>query len=74
MAQTWTPIEHGSAASILGEGIHTGMRKGSDDPGAPVLWAAVNDNLQAWSDALDFFVWGLDYMGMAICKKTEVDV
>lgn len=69
----YTPVSREEAVSILGEGIHTGMRKGSDRPDSMVLHRAVNDHLRVWTEALEFFVDGLDYMGMALCKKEESD-
>lgn len=66
---TYTPLPPSECASVIGEGLHTGLRKGSDEPQAPDLWRAIHDAGQAWSDALDYLVYGLDYMGLALCRK-----
>jgi hypothetical protein len=66
---TWVPVSKKDARSIIGEGVHTGLRKGTDADGAHELWDAIHKSDEAWSDALEFFVWGLDQMGMALCKK-----
>lgn len=58
-------------ASILGEGLHTGLRKGTEAPEAHPLWLAIRDSERAWSEALDFLVDGLDQMGLALCRKVE---
>lgn len=55
--------------SMLGEGIHTGLRKGTDAESAHDLWVAIsNSNDGAWSDALDYALWGIQYMGYEIVK------
>lgn len=64
-------VDDKTALSVLGEGIHTGLRKGTDAPEAHDLWVAISNSDRAWSDALKFFLYGLDVMGMAICKKEE---
>lgn len=70
-AGTWTPVADEDARSIIGEGVHTGLRKGTDAPEAHDLWVAISKSDEAWSDALDFFVWGLDQMDMALCKRSD---
>jgi adenine deaminase len=46
--------------SLLGEGLHTGLRKGSDAEDAHVLWNAIADSeTSAWSDAVRFCADGL---------------
>lgn len=57
------------AMSILGEGIHAGLRKCSDAPEAPDLWLAISNSGRAWSDALSYAVWGLEYMGLVKKEK-----
>lgn len=71
-APTYEKIPDDEAQDILGEGIHTGLRKGTDAPGSHKAWKAIAAENSGWSDALKFFLWGLDYMGYAICKKVEV--
>lgn len=73
MSTTYTPLPASEAASIIGEGLHTGLRKGTDAPEAHDLWTAVRDSNRAWSEALAYLVDGLDYMGLALCKKEESD-
>jgi hypothetical protein len=66
---TWTKIPDEDAVSILGEGLHTGLRKGTDAPEAMALHRAIGDSDRAWSDALHYLVWGLDQMGLAVCRN-----
>jgi hypothetical protein len=73
MSEVWVPVDESSAQSIIGEGLHTGLRKGTDAPEAHDLWKAVSESDEAWSDALGYLTWGLEQMGMALCKKEKVD-
>lgn len=70
---SWEPIEDKDATSQLGEGIHTGLRKGTDAPEAPELWKAIRDSDGAWSDALAYAVWGLGTMGYKLCREVGDD-
>lgn len=66
----WQPIEHEEAQEQIGQGIHTGLRKGSDAPSSGPLWRAISDSHDgAWGDALRFCVWGLESMGYRLCKQ-----
>lgn len=50
-------------ASVLGEGIHTGFRKGSEHPRSSHYWNVINDMPdELWNDVLSYLVWSLDYM------------
>jgi hypothetical protein len=71
MSTTYIPIPEEEIRSLIGEGLHTGLRKGTDAPGANALWTAIADSDQAWSDALRFLVRGLEVMGLAVCRKEE---
>lgn len=71
MSETYTPVDKETALSLLGEGIHTGLRKGTDAAGSHAAWKAISANDSGWSDALEFFYWGLEYMGYAVCKVEE---
>ena len=68
----WEPISDEEAQEQIGEGVHTGLRKGSDAPSSGPLWRAISDsNDGAWSDALAYCVWGLESMGYRICKQVD---
>lgn len=59
-------------ASILGEGVHTGLRKGSEASDAHILWEAIADsNTTAWSDAVAFCAWGLSEMGLKVVRDAS---
>lgn len=64
-------ISEEDALSLLGEGIHTGFRKGTDAAGSSLAWRAISAPDSGWEDALKFFLDGLDFMGFAIVKKVE---
>lgn len=70
----YVPVDKDEAASIVGEGIHTGLRKGTDAENSGDTWRAIAAPESGWSDAIGFFMWGLDYMGMALCKKEPDDM
>lgn len=60
-------------AALIGEGVHTGLRKGSEAPSSRLLWdiiSTVPDT--AWSDALAFMVEGLGYVGYHLVKGDEI--
>ena len=71
------PVPKDLAAEQIGVGIHTGIRKGSDAPEAAALWGAISDSTQAWSDGIDYLLWGMGAMGWQILMpepaSTEVD-
>jgi len=69
MKTEWEAMSKDDAASVVGEGLHTGLRKGTDAPEAHDLWKAIQDSEQAWSDAIDYLLWGLEQMNLAICRK-----
>jgi hypothetical protein len=69
--KNYVPVDDREAASILGEGIHTGLRKGTDAPEAPDLWTAIAKSDEAWSDALNFAIWGMNEMGYRVCRVDE---
>ena len=50
-------------ASHVGEGVHTGLRKGSEAESAHVIWKAIFDSEDgAWGDAISYFLHGLRAM------------
>lgn len=70
MPDKWTPVSDEDALSMLGEGIHTGLRKGSEAESSGPLWRAIRESEDgAWPDALRYCLWGMDQMGYAVCKK-----
>lgn len=53
---------HKRVTEQLGVAVHTGLRKGSDGPGAHTAWKAINDcNKGEWSEAISYAVFGLTY-------------
>jgi len=55
--------------SLLGESVHSGLRKGSDAPSSGPLWWVIHQSRDgAWDDALAFAISGLRYMGYDIVK------
>lgn len=58
--------------SLIGEGVHTGLRKGTDAEDAHDLWTAISQsNTTAWSDAVEFCVSGLRTMGFKVYREEE---
>jgi adenine deaminase len=68
----YEPVTAEEAADLIGEGVHVGLRKGSEAPSSAALWRAISESGDtAWSDAVKYCVWGLDMMGFAVCKKVS---
>jgi hypothetical protein len=70
-AETWTPVSDEDAASLIGEGLHTGFRKGTDAPESAGLWQAIDRSDRAWPEALAFLISGLKSMGYQLCERDE---
>ena len=68
---TWVPLPADQMKSIIGIGLHTGLRKGTDAPEADALWKAIGRSDQAWDDALVYLVDSLNDMGLWLCEKDE---
>lgn len=70
----WEPLEDAEAAELIGEGIHTGLRKGTEAPSSILLWQAISDSDDgAWSEALTYLVQGLTYLGYKLCTRVPDD-
>lgn len=55
------------AMDLIGEGLHTGLRKGCD--GGSGAWNAISDMApDEWSGALRFLVDGLESMGYGLVE------
>jgi hypothetical protein len=67
-------MDRDQTISILGEGIHTSLRKAGDPVYAPVAWSAI-DNMPAanWTDVLAFLVDGLRSMGVELVDEPHKD-
>jgi hypothetical protein len=71
MQDRWVPVPDDEAAEVLGEGIHTGLRKGTDAKSSHAAWKAIDADDSGWSEALAFALWGMDQMGYKLCKKED---
>lgn len=63
-----TPVDDETAKSLIGEGVHTGLRKGTDAWNSGNTWRAIAAPESGWSDAIHFAVEGLKGMGYRLCK------
>jgi hypothetical protein len=71
---TWEPVDAEEAASLIGEGVHTGLRKGTDAEGAHDLWEAIRKSDDgAWGAALEYMVSGLESMGYRLCALVPTE-
>ena len=58
--------------NMLGEGVHTGLRRGTNANSAMGLHTAIAHSTDgAWGDALGYAVWGLRYMGYELVKVED---
>lgn len=56
-------------ASVIGEGIHTGFRKGSEHPRSSEYWNILNEMpSELWNEVLEYCVSGLEYMDLIEVK------
>lgn len=70
----WVPIEKQEAAELLAEGVHVGLRKGSEAPSSGPLWKAIAESDDsAWMDAMQYAIDGLEYMGYQVCSRVPAD-
>lgn len=68
---SYEPIPDEEAESLIGEGVHAGLRKGTDAPGSAEAWRAISREDSGWDDAVAFAIEGLHFMGYAICKEVR---
>lgn len=69
--KNYTEVSDEDFKSLLGEGIHTGLRKGTDAPEAHDLWVAISESSKAWGVAIAYAVWGIKYMGYKLVKEEK---
>jgi len=69
---TYRPVDDDLAGDLLGEGFHTAFRKGVDGKGSGTVWDAIRDMTDdGYSDAIDYVLYALDYMGYKLCEEVE---
>lgn len=68
-------ISDDEAVDLLGEGIHTSLRKGCEHPLAEDAWRDIN-NMPAedWESVLRFLVQGLGSMGFRLAREAPETV
>lgn len=54
-----TILSHEDAISMIGEGIHTAVRR-TDDEKSHALWMAIHDSGPVWGMAIDRFLRGFE--------------
>ena len=69
-------VDDDEFASLLMEGVHTGLRKGSEAPkSSGPLWNAISEAVfsddTSWMDACYFAVYGIKYMGYKLVKEVD---
>lgn len=65
----FTEVTDDTFVSLLCEGVHTGLRKGSEAPSSGALWKAISDsNDGAWGEAMEWTVWCLHEMGFKLVE------
>lgn len=73
-AAPWVPVSKDLAMEVMGESVHTGLRRGSDADDAHDIWLAISQSkTSAWSDALDYAIYCFNELGFAICQKGGED-
>jgi hypothetical protein len=73
MILSLSEVDDEEFAGLLMEGVHTGLRKGSDAPLSGVLWHAISESVfsedSSWGDACRYAVYGLKSMGYKLVKE-----
>lgn len=70
MSENWKPVPREDAMSLIGEGLHTALRKIADSEEAAVAWKAIYDmDSEEWSGYLAFLIEGMRYTGYEVCQK-----
>lgn len=65
-------VDHETAVSLIGEGVHTGLRKGSEARNSGILWRGISNSTDSsWSDAVNYCLYGLESMGYKIVKVID---
>jgi len=58
--------------ALLMEGVHVGLRKGSEAPSSAALWRAIAESDDdAWGDACRFAVDGIKSMGYRLVHEVR---
>lgn len=61
-AETKPVLTTEELSSLLGEGIHTGLRKGTEAAGSHKVWKAIAADDSGWDDAIAFCMYGMKTM------------
>ena len=66
----WTPASDADSLALIGEGLHSGLRKIGDTKEAADAWAAIHNMAPGeWTKYLEWTLWGIRESGYDICKK-----
>lgn len=66
----WTPASDEDALGLIGEGLHTGLRKIGQSNEAAEAWSAIRAMPGSeWTMYLEWTLEGMRSMGYEICKK-----
>ena len=75
MATKTVEVSDEDFAGMLMEGVHTGLRKGTEAPLSGEIWnlisKAVFSDDTSWGDACRFAVYGIKYMGYKLVEEVE---
>lgn len=67
------PMSREDFLSMLGEGIHTAFRKGTDCKQAHQIWALIDEmESEDWMAVLEFVTWGFETSYSLKWKSDEV--
>lgn len=72
MSGNWKPVPREDAMSLIGEGLHTALRKIGDSVEAAEAWEAIDEmDGEEWTGYLAFVIEGMRYSGYEVCQKEE---
>jgi hypothetical protein len=67
-------LEDDAAIRLIGVGVHTGLRKGTDAPESADLWRHIANSERAWEEAVEYAVRSMREMGYRVVGPDQVVV
>lgn len=65
-------VDRETATYLIGHGVHTGLRKGTEAPNSGVLWRGIQRSSDSsWSDAVQYCIDNLEGAGYRIVKVAD---
>lgn len=70
MSTSFESVPYADAVSLVAEGVHTALRKGTTSVSAQSAHLSISQ-MPDWSNAVEWFVDSLESMGIVLCKRVN---